>query len=265
MSSSHSPALPTRSDPIAETYRLYQALADTLPFDPHGGLGGRLLFAGDIHAENRLLTAASIAGAASLGASSDATVLRQAMRDGAIDFLVTSLEEALRILKNEVRKKQPVAVGVSEAPERVVSQMQRRGVLPDLLPPAAWGAGVTGMDEAAEQCFRAWGSLPVNESGSLQSRNFDVEFTTWTADRRAAIWLTRIDQVGISVVQENDALRQRWLRLAPRYLGRAAMQRRGVAMTPDELESFRAGVNALVAERTAAGEEPVSIRIEVPR
>ena len=57
------------------------------------------------------------------------------MRNGAIDFLVTSLDEALRILKNEIRKRQPIAVGVSVPVREIVKQMLDRGVLPDLLPP----------------------------------------------------------------------------------------------------------------------------------
>ena len=39
------------------------------------------------------------------------------MRDGVIDFLVTSLDEALRILKNEMRKRTAVAVCVVQDSE----------------------------------------------------------------------------------------------------------------------------------------------------
>jgi urocanate hydratase len=104
------------------------------PLDPNSGLGGKLLYAGEIDPESRnLLYAANIAGAASLAASPDPAALRQAMRDGVIDFFVNSLEEALRILKNEIRKRQTVSVGVAADPTRLVDQMLDRGVLPDLL------------------------------------------------------------------------------------------------------------------------------------
>ncbi len=49
---------------------------------------------------------------------------------------MTSLDEALRILKNEIRKRETVAVCVAAAPETVEREMLERGVLPDLLPPA---------------------------------------------------------------------------------------------------------------------------------
>ena len=58
------------------------------------------------------MRAANIAGAASLSATADVATQKQAIRDGVVDFLVTSLDEAARILKNEIRKRQPVAVCV---------------------------------------------------------------------------------------------------------------------------------------------------------
>ena len=57
------------------------------------------------------------------------------MHAGVIDFLVNSLDEALRILKNEIRKREPVSVAVSIAPQAIAQEMLDRGVLPDLLPP----------------------------------------------------------------------------------------------------------------------------------
>src|ERR1700722_14241743 len=108
--------------PAPSIYRLYEWLYATLPPDSQTGLGGNLLYA------------ANIAGSASLAASAEPAILREAMRDGVIDFLVNSLEEALRILKNEIRKRQTVSVGVSIEPHPLVAQMTERGVLPDLLP-----------------------------------------------------------------------------------------------------------------------------------
>ena len=67
-----------------------------------------------------LLLAGNIAGAASLAVTADAAAQKQSIRDGVADFLVNSLDEALRILKNEVRKREPVAVCV--APIRTPSK-----------------------------------------------------------------------------------------------------------------------------------------------
>lgn len=248
---------PAPYDHLSAVYRSYAALAGTLPFDPERGLGGRVVYAGRIETENRLQTAASVAGAASLGASPETAALRQAMRDGAVDFVVTSLEEALRIVKNEVRKRNPIAVAVSETPERLVCQMLERGVVPDLLPPLSWDSNRTGMDEAAERRFADWGSLRLVEPDGTAGK-----FVTWRLDRKSAIWLPRLDGVAMSVVPEADQLRRRWLSLSPRYLGREAMQHRGLALQAEELVRFKSEASALVLEREAAGEEPVAVEFE---
>ena len=80
-----------------------------------------------------MVVAANIAGAATLVATADRAAQRQAIRDGVADFLVNSLDEALRILKNQLRKRETVAVCVGLAPEAVEREMKERGVAPDLL------------------------------------------------------------------------------------------------------------------------------------
>ncbi len=114
--------------------------------DRETGLGGKLFYAGELDGMgSALVAAANIAGAATLTASDNAATQKQAIRDGVIDFLVTSLDEALRILKNEIRKGETVAVCVSKAPEEIEREMVERGVLPDLLPPGSGCAEVGGV------------------------------------------------------------------------------------------------------------------------
>jgi urocanate hydratase len=75
-----------------------------------------------------LVVAGNIAGAATLTVTSDVDAQKHAVRDGTVDFLVTSLDEALRILKNEIRKGATVAVRVGEPLEDVEREMVERGV-----------------------------------------------------------------------------------------------------------------------------------------
>src|SRR5664279_3235111 len=87
-------------------------------------LGGQLFYVGELDEPGRAFAvAANIAGAATLSASAQTTALRHAQREGAIDFLVNSLDEALRILKNEIRKREAVAVSVSLAPADIEADM----------------------------------------------------------------------------------------------------------------------------------------------
>ena len=74
-------------------------------------LGGQLLLYIGLDPEGIAVAMASnVAGAASLGLESDVGRAKEALRAGVCDFLVNSLDEALRILKNEIRSRRPVSV-----------------------------------------------------------------------------------------------------------------------------------------------------------
>ena len=105
------------SEFVVRVERAYLALLATDLADAGIGLGGSLLYAGELDRDSRaLIVAANIAGAASLAATADRTAQKQALRDGVADFPVNSLDEALRILKNQLRKREPVAVCVGLRP-----------------------------------------------------------------------------------------------------------------------------------------------------
>ncbi len=184
--------------------------------DRERGLGGKLFYAGDLDGVgSALVVAANIAGAATLTASADVAIQKQAIRDGVIDFLVTSLDEALRILKNELRKGETVAVCVGKSPEVIENEMVERGVLPDLLPPGA-------PDAPRFEAFLIEGARQIEPAAAKRGETV----MTWNVTGSQTHWLSRLDAVageciGCSKSQEDWATR-RWLRLAPRYLGRLA-------------------------------------------
>lgn len=228
-------------------YGLYSALVAAPPFDPEAGLGGRLLFAGDLGFARPLLYAANIAGAASIAASSDPVAQRQAMRDGVVDFLVTSLDEALRILKNEIRKRQAVSVAIGLDPAEVVGKMLERGVLPDLLPASSWGEGKTGLSGLSTRPWHDQGAQQLADNETSDSEPAPGVYITWSVDRDAARWLPRIDSCVAEILPGNDKLRHRWLKLMPRYLGRAAQRQHGVALSVAEAAAMRDAVLTLLA------------------
>ncbi|HZD93490.1 MAG TPA: urocanate hydratase, partial [Candidatus Sulfotelmatobacter sp.] len=55
------------------------------------------------------------------------------LKTGYCDFMVNNLDEALRILKNAVRKKEAVSVGLIGNCADVIPELAERGVLPDIL------------------------------------------------------------------------------------------------------------------------------------
>ncbi|HMD18825.1 MAG TPA: hypothetical protein VKH40_00815, partial [Alloacidobacterium sp.] len=103
----------------AEVFDHFAALTSIAP-EP----GGSLVFWGEADSRGMATAvAANIAGAASLGVDASAARVKVALRQGLCDFMVNSLDEALRILKNQIRKKEPVAVVLMGDPERVAAEM----------------------------------------------------------------------------------------------------------------------------------------------
>jgi urocanate hydratase len=77
--------------------------------------------------------AATMAGAAFLGIDVDPERIKKRLKSGYCDFMVNSLDEALRILKNAVRKKENISVGLVGNCADIIPELADRGVVPDIL------------------------------------------------------------------------------------------------------------------------------------
>lgn len=228
---------------IAFALKVYECYTDLvsstsaeLYFAREPDLGGKLFYAGELDEEGRaLLVASNIAGSTSLCASSDTNLPKQAIRDGVVDFLVTSLDEALRILKNEIRKHETVAVCVSMPPDRLECEMLERGVMPDLLRPSE--------DSAAHDLAHRRHLARQSGQGPMAGTTLVV----WDVAASPARWLPKLDEIAQGCLSPNAGPARRWLRLAPRYLGRMAK-----------------GIRLLVLDREFAARfvEQVRVRVE---
>jgi len=97
-------------------------------------LGGRLVVSGGLGGMGGAQPlAATLNGGAFLGVEVDAEKIKRRIRTGYCDICVNNLDEALRILKNAVRQKQAVSVGLIGNCAEVIPELARRGVVPDLL------------------------------------------------------------------------------------------------------------------------------------
>ncbi len=72
-------------------------------------------------------------GATFLGIDVDPQRIKKRLKTGYCDFMVSTLDEALRILKNAVRKKENVSVGLVGNCADIIPQLAERGVVPDIL------------------------------------------------------------------------------------------------------------------------------------
>ena len=91
--------------------------------------GGSLILSVGLDARGAALaTAANITGAVSLSIDNNPVSLREIVRTGAVDFVVNSVDEAIRAMKNEVRKQSPLSVALNADPILTVEEAFRRGL-----------------------------------------------------------------------------------------------------------------------------------------
>jgi urocanate hydratase len=99
-----------------------------------GDLAGKLIVSGGMGGMGGAQPlAATMAGAAFLGIDVDPERIKKRLKTGYCDFMVTTLDEALRILKNAVRKKENISVGLVGNCADIIPELAERGVVPDIL------------------------------------------------------------------------------------------------------------------------------------
>lgn len=224
---------------IAASYAFFAALAER--FGERENLGGQLLYAGRLEEETAaLLRAANIAGAASLTVSDSTAELKKALRGGVVDYLVSSLDEALRILKNEIRKHLAVSVAIHAAPGAIGEQMLERGVQPELL--AGRAASVEPL--CAREAFVERGVVLVEARRIDLWRPGRAEETEalhiWAIPAHWRPHRAQLDARLAELLPREDVAARRWLLRAPRYLAQGARALRSAYCRPERAEAIEA-------------------------
>jgi hypothetical protein len=241
-----------------EAMRVYYALIELRPnLDPDWG-GGLVLLCGAGCVSGGAPAAVSIAGGATLAIDSDAAAMKAAMRAGYLDFVVNSLDEALRALKNEVRKRRPLGVGLIADVDATLAEMVERGVEPDLQIVAADDAGLVDIQRRAiGQAFSPRMALPqagMERAFGPQATSAHVPTTTsihvpvigsdqpivregrsecFFAAANAA-GLAGLDASLLAVIGGDDAVRRRWIQRVPQYLREARSGGRWIWLSDEE-------------------------------
>lgn len=193
-------------------------------------LGGWLLAVFDLEAAGiAALIGGAVAGAAVLALDGQRGRGKELLRYGISDFVVNDLDEALRILKNEIRKKQPVSVCLSADSEATAREMVERGLQPEVLA----GQHLAGAAELAERGAQ-W----------LGQGHMDGAVVTWRLRNETAAWaagpvLARVDELAAAMLDDGAVetpWRRHWLQRAPRYMGRRLAAERCVRMTDTEAD-----------------------------
>ena len=99
-----------------------------------GTLAGKLVVSGGMGGMGGAQPlAATMNGGAFLGIDVDPERIKRRVKTGYCDVMVTSLDEALRILKNAVRKGEATSVGLVGNCADMIPELAKRGVVPDVL------------------------------------------------------------------------------------------------------------------------------------
>src|SRR5574341_1164505 len=99
-----------------------------------GDLSGKLVVSGGMGGMGGAQPlAATMNGGAFLGVDVDPERIKRRVKTGYCEVMVKDLDEALRILKNAVRKREATSVGLVGNCADVIPAMAQRGIVPDLL------------------------------------------------------------------------------------------------------------------------------------
>ena len=224
-----------------ETLRLYGALMEV-----REDWGGRLvLCCGDGCVASGTAAAVSIAGGATLAVDGDAAEVKAAMRRGEIDFVVNTLDEALRALKNEIRMRRPLSVGLIADVDAVLREMVERGVLPDLL--------LIGTNQSAQAIVQNESIRALRAAGMGLRSLVDAE-GEWLVRHRMmlkrtgcyeaylsaanAAELRALDERVLAILPPVDVARRRWVQRVAQYQRDARSGGRWVLLTEEELSQL---------------------------
>jgi urocanate hydratase len=144
--------------------------------------------------------AATLNGGAFLGIDVDGERIKRRIRSGYCDICVNSLDEALRILKNAIRQRQAVSVGLIGNCAEVIPELARRGVVPDLL---------TDQTSAHDPLNGYVPSgMTLEEAGELRGKNPDYYLKrSYESIARHVIGMLQLQKMGAATFDYGNNLR----------------------------------------------------------
>jgi hypothetical protein len=205
--------------------------------------GGALILAIGLNPQGAALAFASnITGAVCLSLEDDPARIKEAIRSGACDFIVNTLDEALRTIKNEIRKHSPLSVGLHADTHLILQQLMERGVSPEIFT-------VMSSHQASSESaihFRSLGASILNFDGNhatqpaihvpavleafLHLRQWRLQ--SFTFETSSA--LRAFDTGALANLSPDDKLRRSWLRASPKIVQRERPYRRLLWLTDEE-------------------------------
>lgn len=198
--------------------------------------GGALLLSVGLDAAGAALAlAANIAGAVCLAIDPDAERCRASLRTGACDFAVNTVDEALRVMKNEIRKHQPLSVALESQPAAALAELIERGVWPQLFADFSNDQAARSLGESAYASMQ----VQFEQTATFDTYLAEQGLTEAVFQFDSSAGLRTFDAAALAQMPEGD-LRRRWLAAAPRHFHRERPHRRVLLLTLSELDVLKA-------------------------
>jgi urocanate hydratase len=231
-----------------------------------GTLAGKLVVGGGMGgAGGAQPLAAALRGAAFLGIDADAERIKRRVKTGYCEAMVNHLDEALRMLKNAVRQRKGVSVGLIGNCAELFPELARRGVVPDLLtdytPASAPFDGYIAAGPQSAQESAAAQAQGLRDLENLGARVIDPtaarsylhpllaggwRLTTWLALSGEPADVARLERLALEMFPSDERI-QRWLASAGKYVRFQGLPARVAWLKQHALGTFARAANDLVA------------------
>lgn len=236
-----SAAQPSQTAVYRRYLQLQSIRAGRFPDATADGLAGLLLACVGFDLEgSELALATTICGGTFLGIDPSPEHLKAAVRNGSCDFMVNTLDESLRVLKNELRKKKALSVGLLGEASSILPAMVERGVQPDLVADTA-----TSTSEATVSPYRPVllqlverGAVSVDTRSAKYSHAAGFLEVIWTAASVAD--LRRMDALALQQLPPEDSIQRKWLQQASGCFHRQRPLQRILGMRSEEMTRLAA-------------------------
>jgi urocanate hydratase len=195
--------------------------------------------------------AVSIANGTTLWLTDNAEDAKASMRRGEADFIVNSLDEALRTIKNQIRQGKPLGVALTSGVPAVLAEMVERGVLPvrmmggnAVYDAKASRASIEAL-EASGMVFR-YGPYRGTDAEHWKRSMMILHHKRYYAYRihvETLKQLRELDAELLAALPEADIARRRWLQRVSCYLRDTPNGGRWVWLTEEEYEGLPQSLN----------------------
>ena len=234
-----SAAQPSQTAVYRRYLQLQSIRAERFPDATADGLAGLLLACIGFDLEGaELALATTICGGTFLGIDPSSEHLKTAVRNGSCDFMVNTLDESLRVLKNELRKKKALSVGLLGDASAILPAMVERGVQPDFVAdtPSLESEATVNLHRPAllQLIERGAGTVDTRASKNPPAAWF-VE-VVWTAANAAD--LRHMDMLALEQLPPDDTIRRRWLQQAAGCFHRQRPLQRVLGLRTEELSQL---------------------------